>query len=152
LKEDKMALNIEIPEVKQTAGVEAAPKKKTAPSLDLTSAPTLDLDALLTRIKEAKPEAAVKGRAPSAAAAKIGEALMQLCEKAAAAGIPRLPFGGTVKAIAVALGVDATKKSQYFYTLSQSVLRALGDKITTQKDGRNVFVVCIEGYEPPVAE
>ena len=137
-----MAIDVQIPQSGAAPAGEAPAatkgKKATVPQQTLSSQP-LDLDALLKRIQETKPETG-KGRAPGAATTQISENVLALLKKAKEGGIERLQLGATVKAVAVALGVDAGKKSQYFYTLSQSVLKILGDKVELVKEGRNVLV------------
>jgi hypothetical protein len=148
-----MALDINIPGIEgqnpdaAAAAPKAAPKK--APQFDISSAPNVDLDALLAKIQQVKPESAGKGRSPSALAGKLAESVLGLVEKATAAKIAKLPLGPTVKHIAVALGVDAGKKSQYFYTLSQSVIKAIEGKVVIEKEGRSVFLICAGEPEAP---
>jgi hypothetical protein len=140
-----MVLKVEIPESgAQVEGKpdEKAPKAKKA-AVVVPVPTSIDLDALLQKIGEAKPSAGGTGRAPSVIASQIADVVRKLLEKAKALGVERLPLGTSVKAVAVnSFGVEAGKKSQYFYTLGQSVLKILGDEVETQKEGRTLFLVC----------
>lgn len=151
-----MALDINIPTLTgtpaDTTDAAAPPKPKKTPQFDLSSAPNVDLDALLSKIQQVKPESTGKGRSPSALAAKLTESIIGLIEKAKAANISKLPLGPVVKATAIALGVEKDKKSQYFYTLAQSALKGLEGKVVIEKEGRSVFLICAGEPTPPEGE
>ncbi len=119
-----------------------SPGSEETDSGAVMASPAIDLDALLRKIQETKPSTGGTGRAPSQLASKVAEAVKELAEKAGAAGLEKLPLGTTVKTIAVAMGVDVDKKSQYFYTLGQSVLKILGESFETEKDGRTLYLIC----------
>jgi hypothetical protein len=135
-------LNINIPQpnkVEDTATNKPA-KKAVAP----ITVPSIDLDALLKKVKETKPESAGKGRAPSQLATQVGEVILQLVERATANNIASIPLGPVVREVAIQCGVEPNKKSQYFYTLSQSIMKVLGERIKIYKEGRSSFVICDE--------
>lgn len=102
--------------------------------------PELDLDALLSKIQETKP-VAVGTRKSSALVTNTAEGIKNLVEKATVAGVDRLPWSTVIRQTAIALGV-VDKKSQYYYTLGQSVLKVLENTIKTYKEGRKTFIVC----------
>lgn len=100
---------------------------------------TLDLDAILKNILEKKPAGAA-GPTASKMATSIKEKIPALIAAAQKAGVKALPFNACVKQIAVGLGVDPTKRTQYFYNLAQDVA-SLMEPGTTERDGRKVYLV-----------
>jgi len=103
--------------------------------------PTLDLDALLSKIQETKPTTAGNTRKATALVTSIAEGIKSLVEKATTAEIDRLPFSTVIRQTAIALGV-VDKKSQYYYTLGQSVLKLLEGTLKIYKEGRKTFIAC----------
>lgn len=79
----------------------------------------------------------------------MAEGIKNLVEKATMAGVDRLPWSTVVRQTAIALGV-VDKKSQYYYTLGQSVLKVLESTLRIYKEGRKTFIIC--AGEAPVSD
>jgi hypothetical protein len=112
------------------------------------SLPSLNLDDILKAVTSAPTRAGGSGGGVSGIAAKIMGQLVPLVAAAAKAGISQLPFRPTVKQIAIALGVPADKRTQYYFQLSEQVREKVSDKIALIRDGRNVIIQCIPAEVP----
>jgi len=132
-----------------TPATPATPAMPAATPLPAVAVPELDLDSLLSKIQEVKPT--VSGtRKSSVLVVNTSEGIKSLVEKATTAGIDRLPWSTVIRQTAIALGI-VDKKSQYYYTLGQSVLKVLGNSIRIYKEGRKTFIACA-GVVPITAD